>query len=107
MLWRLFARWRQENFFKYMREEFALDALAARLKEAGYRIPQDLSLIGFDNLPASVHSAFKCAPLNPSARFAKSFKSTVILLISVETDTVVKKSPVPFVSQKYPPLMNI
>ena len=27
VLWRMFARWRQENFFKYMREEFAIDAL--------------------------------------------------------------------------------
>jgi hypothetical protein len=26
--WRMFERWRQENFFKYMREEFLLDALA-------------------------------------------------------------------------------
>jgi len=26
--WRMFERWRQENFFKYMREEFMLDALA-------------------------------------------------------------------------------
>ena len=25
--WRMFARWRQENFLKYMRQEFALDAL--------------------------------------------------------------------------------
>ena len=25
--WRTFARWRQENFFKYLREEYALDAL--------------------------------------------------------------------------------
>ncbi len=25
--WRMFDRWRQENFFKYLREEFALDAL--------------------------------------------------------------------------------
>lgn len=25
--YRMFARWRQENFFKYLREEFALDAL--------------------------------------------------------------------------------
>jgi hypothetical protein len=25
--WRMFDRWRQENFFKYMRQEFALDAL--------------------------------------------------------------------------------
>jgi transposase len=25
--WRLFGRWRQENYFKYMAEEFALDAL--------------------------------------------------------------------------------
>src|SRR4030095_13025699 len=25
--YRMFERWRQENFFKYMREEFALDAL--------------------------------------------------------------------------------
>jgi transposase len=25
--WRLFGRWRQENYFKYMEEEFALDAL--------------------------------------------------------------------------------
>jgi hypothetical protein len=24
---RMFARWRQENFFKYLREEYALDAL--------------------------------------------------------------------------------
>jgi hypothetical protein len=28
--WRMFARWRQENFFRYMREHFALDALATR-----------------------------------------------------------------------------
>jgi transposase len=27
VLWRMFARWRQENFFKYMRQEFALDCL--------------------------------------------------------------------------------
>jgi hypothetical protein len=27
VLWRLFARWRQENFFKYMRQEFAIDGL--------------------------------------------------------------------------------
>jgi transposase len=26
--WRMFERWRQENFFKYLDEEFALDALA-------------------------------------------------------------------------------
>lgn len=26
--YRMFERWRQENFFKYMREEFLLDALA-------------------------------------------------------------------------------
>ena len=25
--WRMFARWRQENYFKYLREEYALDAL--------------------------------------------------------------------------------
>ena len=25
--WRMFERWRQENFFKYMRQEFAIDAL--------------------------------------------------------------------------------
>ena len=27
VLWRMFNRWRQENFFKYMREEFAVDGL--------------------------------------------------------------------------------
>lgn len=27
VLWRMFNRWRQENFFKYMREEFAIDGL--------------------------------------------------------------------------------
>jgi hypothetical protein len=27
VLWRMFARWRQENFFKYMKEEFAVDGL--------------------------------------------------------------------------------
>jgi transposase len=27
VLWRMFNRWRQENFFKYMRQEFDLDAL--------------------------------------------------------------------------------
>jgi hypothetical protein len=26
--YRMFERWRQENFFKYLREEYALDALA-------------------------------------------------------------------------------
>jgi hypothetical protein len=28
--WRMFGRWRQENFFRYMREHYALDALASR-----------------------------------------------------------------------------
>ena len=27
VLWRMFARWRQENFFKYMKEEFAVDGM--------------------------------------------------------------------------------
>jgi len=27
VLWRMFARWRQENFFKYMLQEFAVDGL--------------------------------------------------------------------------------
>ncbi len=31
---RMFERWRQENFFKYMREEYALDALAEHAIEA-------------------------------------------------------------------------
>ena len=36
LAWRMFERWRQENFFKYMREEFLLDALV------DYRIePED------------------------------------------------------------------
>lgn len=40
--WRMFERWRQENFFRYMREHFALDALADRkveAAEAGRTIP--------------------------------------------------------------------
>jgi len=32
--WRMFERWRQENFFRYMREHFALDALVDRGAEA-------------------------------------------------------------------------
>jgi prepilin-type processing-associated H-X9-DG protein len=32
--WRMFERWRQENFFRYMREHFALDALVDRDAEA-------------------------------------------------------------------------
>jgi len=31
--WRMFERWRQENFFRYMREHFALDALVDRAAE--------------------------------------------------------------------------
>ena len=31
--WRMFERWRQENFFRYMREHFALDALVDRRAE--------------------------------------------------------------------------
>jgi transposase len=34
LAWRMFERWRQENFFRYMREHFALDALASRRAEA-------------------------------------------------------------------------
>lgn len=40
--WRMFERWRQENFFRYMREHFALDALVDRKvegAEAGRTIP--------------------------------------------------------------------
>ena len=33
--YRMFERWRQENFFKYLREEFALDALADYQTEPG------------------------------------------------------------------------
>jgi prepilin-type processing-associated H-X9-DG protein len=32
--YRMFSRWRQENFFKYLREEYALDALASYEVEA-------------------------------------------------------------------------
>ena len=32
--WRMFERWRQENFFRYMREHYALDALVERGAEA-------------------------------------------------------------------------
>jgi len=32
--WRMFERWRQENFFKYMRQEFAIDALVQHGTEA-------------------------------------------------------------------------
>jgi len=32
--WRMFERWRQENFFRYMREHFALDALVDQGVEA-------------------------------------------------------------------------
>lgn len=42
LAWRMFERWRQENFFRYMREHFALDALASRRAEpvsAGKTIP--------------------------------------------------------------------
>jgi hypothetical protein len=31
--WRMFERWRQENFFRYMREHFALDAVVSRRVE--------------------------------------------------------------------------
>ncbi|MHB9007415.1 MAG: putative transposase, partial [Limisphaerales bacterium] len=31
--YRMFERWRQENFFKYLRQEFALDALAEHAVE--------------------------------------------------------------------------
>ena len=33
--YRMFARWRQENFFKYLREEYALDALSDYAVEPG------------------------------------------------------------------------
>jgi len=33
MAWRMFERWRQENFFRYMREHYALDALVDRVAE--------------------------------------------------------------------------
>ncbi|MBM4396628.1 MAG: helix-turn-helix domain-containing protein [Deltaproteobacteria bacterium] len=32
--WRMFERWRQENFFKYLRDEYALDALVDYRAEA-------------------------------------------------------------------------
>src|SRR5262249_30630358 len=33
--YRMFERWRQENFFKYMREEFLLDARSPRAQRTG------------------------------------------------------------------------
>jgi hypothetical protein len=44
--YRMFERWRQENFFKYLREEFLLDALAdyqwsPTTQPAPYPIPSD------------------------------------------------------------------
>ena len=33
LAWRMFERWRQENFFRYMREHYALDALVDRVAE--------------------------------------------------------------------------
>jgi prepilin-type processing-associated H-X9-DG protein len=33
--WRMFERWRQENFFKYMRQNYALDALCGYATEPG------------------------------------------------------------------------
>lgn len=32
--WRMFSRWTQENFFKYMRQEFAIDSLVQYASEA-------------------------------------------------------------------------
>ena len=40
--YRMFERWRQENFFKYLREEYAIDALVdykTELDDAAREVP--------------------------------------------------------------------
>ncbi len=48
------------------------------LKEAGYRVPGDISLIGFDNLPASAHSD---PPLTTIRVSNKEIGSAAVLLL--------------------------
>ncbi len=46
--YRMFERWRQENFFKYLREEYALDALVdygVEPADSGRMIPKPLSFV--------------------------------------------------------------
>jgi LacI family transcriptional regulator len=52
--------------------------VAKAIKEAGLRIPQDVSLIGFDNLPTSAHSD---PPLTTIAVSKKEIGSNAILLL--------------------------
>ena len=63
----MFERWRQENFFKYMREEFLLDALV------DYRIePEDPTR----TIPIPTACAGQADPRLPAPSWPKSSAST-------------------------------
>jgi len=59
------------------------------LKEAGYRVPGDISLIGFDNLPASAHSD---PPLTTIRVSNKEIGSAAILLLKERIENPEKPS---------------
>lgn len=52
------------------------------LKEAGYKVPEDISLIGFDNLPTSTHSS---PPLTTITVSKKEIGSQAIILLKERT----------------------
>ena len=53
---RMFERWRQENFFKYLREEYALDALVEHAVEEADGA-RDVPNPAWESLTAEIHSA--------------------------------------------------
>jgi DNA-binding LacI/PurR family transcriptional regulator len=57
--------------------------VARALKDAGLRVPEDISLIGFDDLPASKHSD---PPLTTIRVFKREIGSTAILLLRERID---------------------
>ncbi len=63
--------------------------VAKALKEAGYRVPLDISLIGFDNLPASMHSD---PPLTTIRVSKREIGSKAILLLKERMENPDKPS---------------
>ena len=84
--WRMFERWRQENFFKYLKDEFALDAVSdygvepddpARLVPNPARKPLDVELLKLNRELETPETALALrASIDPRRLHDPEFRAT-------------------------------